>query len=224
MRPPRGTGPGEITDDGCAAELYARLPSMGEAEIVSAALAPGASVLDLGCGTGRVAHRLIELGHPVVAVDQSAAMLAHVRAAETVCAPIAGLDLGCRFGGVLLASHLVNIPDAGERHEILAGAARHVAPDGRLVAEWHAPAWFDAAAGGSTGTVGEVRVELRDVHVDGDLLTATVRYQTGAGLWTQTFTALRITHGQLVSKLAAVRLVFDGFLTDDHTWFAARPA
>jgi SAM-dependent methyltransferase len=81
-------------------------------------------------GTGRVAHRLIELGHRVVAVDQSAAMLAHIRDAETVCAPIAGLDIGRAFG-VLLASHLANVPDRPGRQAILTAARRHVAP-GRM--------------------------------------------------------------------------------------------
>jgi hypothetical protein len=36
-RPP-GTGPGEITDDGCAVDFYALLPSFGEPEIVHVAV------------------------------------------------------------------------------------------------------------------------------------------------------------------------------------------
>ncbi|HVV13973.1 class I SAM-dependent methyltransferase [Amycolatopsis sp.] len=47
-----------------------------------AEIAPGAEVLDLGYGSGRIAHRLIELGHPVTAVDDSPEMLAYVRGAE----------------------------------------------------------------------------------------------------------------------------------------------
>jgi SAM-dependent methyltransferase len=113
-------GPGPITADGCPVDLYARLPACGEAHLVHAAAAPGASILDLGCGTGRVTHGLITLGHPVVAVDQSAEMLAHVRGAETVCAPIAGLDLDRRFGAVLLASHLINTANAPDRRALLA--------------------------------------------------------------------------------------------------------
>lgn len=223
MLEPPGTGPGAITDDGCAVDLYAQLPSMGEAEIVSAALRTGAKVLDLGSGTGRVAHRLIELGHPVVAVDQSADMLAHVRGAETVCAPITGLDLGRTFDGVLLASHLVNIPEREERQAVLAAARRHVAPDGRVVAEWHVPEWFDHAADGDGGTVGDVRIELSDVHRAGSVLSATVRYWAGDQLWTQTFSALRISADELESELNQAGLSFGGFLSDDRTWFAAVP-
>src|SRR5208282_5196498 len=86
--PPPGTGPGVITPDGCAVDFYARMTALGEPEIVHEAAGPGASVLELGCGTGRITHPLVALGHPVVAVDESPEMLAQVRDAETVCARI----------------------------------------------------------------------------------------------------------------------------------------
>jgi hypothetical protein len=47
-----GTGPGVITPDGCAVECYALLPSMGEPEIIAAAVPPGASILELAAGPG----------------------------------------------------------------------------------------------------------------------------------------------------------------------------
>lgn len=215
-----GTGPGAITPDGCAVAVYLRLPAMGEPRIVHDAVPAGASVLDLGSGPGRVAHGLVELGHPVLAVDQSAEMLAHVRGAETVCAPIAGLHLGRRFGAVLLASHLVNTPEDDERAALLSAGARHLAPGGRLIVEWHPPAWFDTAAAGAS-EVGGVRIELADVVRRGDLLDATVRYWSGSALWTQTFTARRLGETRLARELQEADLRFDGWLTDEHTWFAA---
>jgi hypothetical protein len=48
----RGTGPGAITEDGCAVDFSALLPTFGEPEIVHAAAGEGASILELGCGTG----------------------------------------------------------------------------------------------------------------------------------------------------------------------------
>lgn len=115
--------PGAIAPDGCPVEVYRRLPEQGEAALVHEAVAAGTTVLDPGAGVGRIAHPLLDLGHPVVAVDFSADMLAHVRRAQTVCASIADLRLDRRFGAVLLASHLINGPD-GDR--LLATAARHL--------------------------------------------------------------------------------------------------
>ena len=56
--------------------------------------APGASVLDLGSGPGRIANPLARAGHDVVAVDDSQAMLDHVEGATTVLADLWTLDLG----------------------------------------------------------------------------------------------------------------------------------
>jgi SAM-dependent methyltransferase len=224
--PPAGspTGPGPITADGCAVDLYLQLPTMGEADIVHAAVVAGASVLDLGCGTGRVAHGLIVLDHDVVAVDQSPEMLAHVRGAETVCAPIAGLDLGRRFGAVLLASHLVNSSERSERQALLVTAAQHVVAGGRVIVEWHPPEWFDRVVDGAGGRVGEVDVDLVDVIFVGELLSATVRYRIDTTVWTQPFTARRLSDDDLANELSDAGLHFDGWLTDDRAWFAARPA
>lgn len=219
-------GPGAITADGCSVDLYTLLPEMGEAQIVHSAVSDAACVLDLGCGTGRIAHALIDLGHEVVAVDQSDEMLAHVTGAETVCAPIAGLDLGRRFSAVLLASHLLNAPDAVDRQALLGTVAHHLANGGRLIAQWHAPAWFDTVSGdanGRGGKLGPVDVQLLDVHLDGELLSATVHYWTETEVWTQPFTARRLTDDDLRDELSSAGLRFDRWLTDDHTWFAAAP-
>ena len=62
---PVGTGPGVITPDGCAVDFYARMTAMGEPEIVHGAIPPRSSVLELGCGTGRITRPLVALGHPV---------------------------------------------------------------------------------------------------------------------------------------------------------------
>jgi ubiquinone/menaquinone biosynthesis C-methylase UbiE len=54
---------------------------MGEPEIVHGAIPPGASILELGAGAGRMTRPLVTLGHPVVAVDESGEMLARIRGA-----------------------------------------------------------------------------------------------------------------------------------------------
>ena len=104
----------EIAPDGSPVLLYARLPALGEAELIHAAVPAGSRILELGAGAGRITHRLIALGHEVVAVDNSGAMLAFIRGAETVLADMETLDLGRRFPVVVLASNFVNNPDSAE--------------------------------------------------------------------------------------------------------------
>src|SRR4051812_21088440 len=91
----------DAAPDGSPVGLFARLPELGEGEVVAAVLPSGASLLELGCGAGRITRQLVRLGYRVTAVDESREMLAHVRDAETVEAPIEGLELGRRFDGVL---------------------------------------------------------------------------------------------------------------------------
>jgi hypothetical protein len=40
-------------------------------------------------------------------------------------------------------------------------------------------------------------------------------------LWTQPFTARRFSEDGMRGELALASLVFDEWLTEDHTWFAA---
>ncbi|GGW18803.1 methyltransferase [Streptomyces capoamus] len=125
-----GTGPGAITPDGCAVELYARLPVADEPDIIAAAVPAGAHILELGSGVGRVTHPLLERGFTVTAVDESADMLARVRGARTIRSSIEDLDLGERFDVVILASFLVHAGDEEVRRGLLRTCVRHVAEGG----------------------------------------------------------------------------------------------
>ena len=217
-----GTGPGVITPDGCAVDFYALMPAFGEPAIVHDAAGPGASILELGSGAGRVTHPLIGLGHAVVAVDESPEMLAHIRGAETVCAQIQDLALDRRFDAVLLASHLIN---AGEpiRSTFLDVCRRHVADDGCVIVQQHALAWF-AEAGDGENTRDGITYRMRDVSRPApDQLSATVEYVAGDQCWTQTFTANRLDEDVLLAALAGAGLRLDRYLTDDHSWFSAVP-
>jgi SAM-dependent methyltransferase len=197
---------------------------MGEPEIVHAAIPAGASILDLGAGAGRMTARLVELGHPVVAVDESAEMLAHVRGAETVQARIQDLALGRRLDAVLLASHLVNTPDRDLRAGFLRTCRAHVRDGGQVVLQRHPPAWFDEAAEGER-TTGGVTFRLRDLARPGPgLLAATVEYQVGERVWTQTFTTERLDDGALTAALAGAGLTVDAYLTGDGSWVRAVPS
>src|SRR5687768_13974662 len=127
--------------DGSPVGLYATLAPLGEQDLIHASIPAAAAILELGCGAGRITHELFALGHSVTAVDNSPAMLAHVRGAETVLADIETLDLGRRFPVVLLASNFLNAPDDRELDAVLAACARHVAPDGMVLLERMPPDW-----------------------------------------------------------------------------------
>jgi SAM-dependent methyltransferase len=221
----RGSGPGVITPDGCAVDFYALLPPGPEPGIVHAA-APlaGASILELGSGAGRVTRPLARLGHPVVAVDESAEMLAHISEAETVCARIEDLALDRTFDVVLLASHLLNVADEQIRLALLRTCARHVSPAGCVIIQYHPPGWF-ASASAAERQDGGIIFRLRDVSRPAPrLLSATAEYKVGERTWTHAFTAMRLDEEQLRSALGESGLRLDRYLTDDHSWLRAGPA
>jgi SAM-dependent methyltransferase len=160
----------------------------------------------------------------VVAVDESPEMLAHITTARTICSRIEDLALDERFDVVLLASHLINVPDDEELHSLLAACARHVSPSGCVLIEQHAPDWFDAA-GESESEADGIIFRLRDISRPApDLLSATVEYQVADQVWTQTFTARRLGTERLTAALAGAGLAFDRYLTADNTWLMAVPA
>ncbi|MFJ4102507.1 class I SAM-dependent methyltransferase [Amycolatopsis japonica] len=211
-----------FTADGCSVEVYRLLPPGDEPGIVHAAVPAGASILELGSGAGRITHALLELGHPVVAVDDSPEMLAHVRA-ETVCSKIEGLRLGRLFDVVLLGSHLINTASEADRAAFLATARAHVAPGGRVLVEGHPPEWFESVRDGQGGRLGEVDVRLEQVVRDGDLLSAVVRYSAGIRWWSQAFTCRRLDLQALKAALNSADLAFERWHTEDRTWFSASP-
>jgi SAM-dependent methyltransferase len=169
------------TPDGSPIEFYKLLPAMGEPELIHSVIPSGATVLELGCGAGRITRGLIALGHPVTAVDNSAEMLALVGAGETVLADIETLDLGRVFGCVLLMSNLIN---NDVRDALLRTCRRHVAADGVVVIERMdpQPRW-----GSSVGEYGPFHIEV-ELQPDGDSLRGVVVYSLPDGRsWTHRF-------------------------------------
>ncbi len=217
-----GTGPGVITPDGCAVDFYALLPGMGEPEIINAAVPAGASILELGCGTGRLLRPLAAFGHPVTGVDESPEMLARIPDLPTVCSRIEGLRLDRTFGAVLLASNMINSSPA-VRREFLATCRRHVADGGIVVLQQHDPAWFDAVTT-DTVVVGDITRIIRSAEPAGRQIRVLVEYQVGDRVWTHAFSPYRIGNEELEADLASAGLAFGGWLTDNHAWFTTHPA
>jgi SAM-dependent methyltransferase len=182
------------------------------------------TVLELGCGTGRIMRRLATLGYDVTGVDESAEMLAYAAGAGAamVRARIEGLDLGRTFDVVLLASHLVNTADDAQRAAFLATAARHTGAAGTVIVQWHPPGWFDTVTETRRERDG-VEYHLHDLIRDGPLLHATIDYRTGGRHWRHTFTARRLTPEDLDSALAGAGLRFARWLDPDRRWLVAEP-
>ena len=220
-----GTGPGPITNDGCAVEFYALLPTFGEPEIVHAAVPAGASVLELGCGTGRILRPLAALGHPVTGVDDSPEMLARSPGLPTVCSPIGALRLDRTFDVVLLASTMINA-DPGTRAEFLATVRHHLRGDGIAVFQQNPPDWFETLerAEPVRDDPGGIRRIVRSARWEPPCLRTEVEYQVGGNVWTHAWTSYQISDEELAANLAAAGLRLGDWLTPDHAWFTASPA
>ena len=111
----------------------------GEAGFVAALLRPGARVLDAGCGTGRVAGRLAELGFDVRGVDVDASMVAEARRRwpdlEWEVADLGTLPApGVPVDAVVMAGNVVPFIEPDALPGTLRALAAQLGPGGLLVA------------------------------------------------------------------------------------------
>jgi SAM-dependent methyltransferase len=110
----------------------------GEAALV-ASYGP-ASVLDAGCGTGRIAIELSRRGHDVVGVDVDATMLHVARTKAPGLTWVEGdltdpaLTFGRTFDLVVMAGNVLIFVPTGTEGQVIANAAKWLSPGGRLVA------------------------------------------------------------------------------------------
>ncbi|ORT50907.1 hypothetical protein KBI5_12530 [Frankia sp. KB5] len=165
-------GPGPDTDH------YQRLAGAGPLD-----------VLDVGCGTGRLSHVLVQQGHRVVGVDPSGAMLAEARRRDPahcalwVVGDARALRLGRRFDLVTMTGHAFQVLlDDSDMRLFLAGAHAHLRPGGRLAFETRNPAarawaeWTPARSHRVVHVNGLGRVEVH--HEVTDVAGERVTYQT----------------------------------------------
>jgi SAM-dependent methyltransferase len=120
----------------------------GEADLVMT-LAPG-SVLDAGCGTGRLAQELDRRGVEVVGVDADGSMIAAARRRRPdlvwMIADLGDLELGRTFEVVAMAGNVPLFTPAGTEAALVAGCARHVAPGGALVCGFQLGRGYEVSA------------------------------------------------------------------------------
>jgi len=127
-------------------------------------LAGDGPVLDLGCGTGRVALDLAARGVPVVGLDVDEVLLDELRRragdlpVETVRADARDFDLGRRFGVVLAPMQTVQLLGGAQgRTRFLRCARAHLEPGGLCA----------IAIADEIETFDDIEAVLPDVHEDG---------------------------------------------------------
>ena len=127
------------------ARRFARLAESGqdihgEAAFCAALLKAASRILDAGCGTGRIAIRLAELGHHCTGVDVDPSMLAVARRAaptqEWLLGDLARLDtLGLKpgFDLALAAGNVIPLLAPGTEAAVVRHLAAALRPGGLLV-------------------------------------------------------------------------------------------
>jgi ubiquinone/menaquinone biosynthesis C-methylase UbiE len=110
-------------------------------ELASEVRGKGESLLEIACGTGRVAIRLAQAGTQTMGLDLSSHMLEVAREKSKgisnikwVDSDMCSFDLGEAFGLVIIPGHaFMNLNEAHEQVECLQCIYRHLKPGGRLV-------------------------------------------------------------------------------------------
>lgn len=197
-----GSGPGVQARDGCSVELYRRLSYLGELEDYRALFPPGAQVIELGCGAGRLTRRLLEWGASVTAVDNCREMLAALPdGASPVLADIGSLNLDRRFDVALLASCLINHAEPEVRTRFIDTARRHLRDGARLLLERHDPVWLRRVQPGPINPAGEVAMSVEAVHRAGDVVEMTLRYEIPGSVWRHSFAVVPLDEAEIEALL-----------------------
>lgn len=159
----------------------------------------GSPVLELGCGTGRIALPLARDGHEVAAVDISPAMLAALRAklaqeppevaarVQVIQADMRRLALGREFALALCPLNtFMHMTTQADQLAALASAYRHLAPGGRLIVDVASPLALLLIPAGEALSL---QSELRDAA--GDRMV-------------QKFTSMRLDHARQMQHLTLI--------------------
>jgi SAM-dependent methyltransferase len=216
LPPPADPGEG-VAPDGSPVAVYLRLGAGATPALIHDAIPPDASILELGCGVGRITEPLAALGHRIVAVDNSPEMLDHVRSARTVLADVETLALGETFDVVLLGSHFINSADPSVRRALFGVCAAHARPGAFVLIERYEPESTRELTS-SRSEVDGVAITWHDVVHRGDVFDAAVTYEVDGLSWTQRFSAEILDDDHLVAEAAEAGLTFDAWLDPARKW------
>ena len=161
----------------------------GEARMMDALLGRGSTVLDAGCGPGRVGGALVARGHRVVGVDIDPVLVSQAREdhpkGEWVTGNLADLPelLGGQraggFEGIVCAGNVMTFLAPSTRGPVLEGFAWALAPGGRAVVGFGACRGYefgefynDVEAAGLRVSLALSSWDLHPVGEDADFLVA----------------------------------------------------
>ena len=142
-RPP--TRWAQLKSSSAGAEYAARFAALaatgrevhGEALFCAGLLAPPATVLDAGCGTGRVAVKLAELGYRCTGIDLDPSMLAEARRAapelDWVAGDLSSYHTDRRYRLIVAAGNVIALLAPGSLDRALVSLTALLSPDGLLV-------------------------------------------------------------------------------------------
>lgn len=109
----------------------------------------GGPVLDVGCGTGRVALHLVERGFPVTGIESSSAMLTQARTkpgieqVTLIESEVHKAQVKTEFGLAVLAfSTFQHFTTQDEQLAVLSNIAHHLRPSGGIVLDLSNPVHF----------------------------------------------------------------------------------
>lgn len=185
-------------------------------------------MLELGCGTGRLTHRLVECGCRGTGVDNSADMLRHVSdAVQRVQADIETLQLDQHFDVVLLPSGMINHADGAVRRAFVAAAARHLGTEGRLILKRQPLHWLLSAKVGDVSSSADGSMEViavtRSPDQEGIQVRMTLRYRIGADAWTHALSVIALDEARIAQLLQAEGFAPPEALDADRLWLSTRP-
>ena len=188
------------------------------------------TILDMGCGTGRLAVALAERGHAVTGADPAPAMLdiacrrpggEKVRWIESKAAT---LDLGPVFDLIIMTGHVFQVfLEDEEISAVLANLRGHLAPDGRLAFEMRNAAVRDWETWTPDETrevvqvpgIGPVQVHHDIARVEGRLVTFQTHFVFRPGDTAFTESTLRfMDHGEVAHFVESAGLRAQGWYGD----------
>ncbi|GAA1729391.1 class I SAM-dependent methyltransferase [Aeromicrobium alkaliterrae] len=139
----------------------------GEARLIDAMAAPGSTILDAGCGAGRITAALTARGHQVIGVDADPLLIEAGRdqhpAADLRVLDLVDLtpEVGGPFDVIVCTGNVMTYAEPGTEPAILTAMATVLAPHGRAVFGFHTDRDYTVADLDRDGTAVGWRLEHR---------------------------------------------------------------